>query len=201
MYCWKQLRAFAAAQDYTGYFQWNISELTNPPEGGSTTETDDSTIVMDKNGKEIREVTMTNNVDLLLKEFADDCEAPEDLDVNNLNVKYDWRSYRSVLGLEGLDEYTRDKNKGGIQLGKNRSDFESEQKYNNYINDIAQYIGYVSDENGTASQKFLDEYANQEGVIYWNAVQLYNAHAISQVNAEQEKNKMARGIKRADYFI
>ena len=339
MYCWEHLRAFAAVQDYTGYFQWNISELTKPPTDGSAVETDDSTIVMDKNGKEIREVTMTNNVDLLLKEFADDnpvlkttfyfnlkngvdpglleftitgmdelirdgklqlndkdpnlvktweiipndngsytfrnkvrvtsnnettftwqfnsrdaindtnitlqteckiteikydtetgeatgrevitldtndltfsyqsepdkcqvkivCEALEDLDVNNLNVKYDWRSYRSVLGLEGLYEY---KNKNGsIPLGKNRSDFESEQDYNNYINDIAQYIGYVSDENGTASQKFLDEYANQEGVIDWDAVQLYNAHAVSQVNAEQEKNKMARGIKRADYFI
>ena len=341
MYCWENLRAFAAVQDYTGYFQWNISELTNPPEGGNATKTGDSISVTDKNDKEIREVTLTNNVDLLLKEFADDnpvlkttfyfnlkngvdpglleftitgmdelirdgklqlndkdpnlvktweiipnedgsytfrnkvrvtsnnettftwqfnsrdaindtnitlqteckiteikydtetgneterevitldtndltfsyqsepdkcqvkivCEAPEDLDVNNLNVKYDWRSYRSVLGLEGLDEYTRDKNKGGIQLGKNRSDFESEQDYNDYINDIAQYIGYVSDENGTASQKFLDEYANQEGVINWDAVQLYNAHAVSQVSAEQEQNKMSRGIKRADYFI
>ena len=183
MYCWKQLRAFAAAQEYTGYFQWNISEITNSPEGGSTTETDDSTIVMDKNGKEIREVTMTNNVDLLLKEFADDNPVLKTTFYFNLKNGVDPGLLEFTI--MGMDELIRD---GKLQ-------------YNNYINDIAQYIGYVSDENGTASQKFLDEYANQEGVIYWNAVQLYNAHAISQVNAEQEKNKMARGIKPADYFI
>ncbi len=338
-YCWQQLKAFAAAQDYTGYFQWDISELTTPPENGSASG-ENPVIITDKNGKQMREITLTNNTDLFLKESADDnpvlkttfyfnlkrgvdaglleftitgmdelirngtlklndqdpnlvktweitqdektgnytfknkvrvtsnnettftwqfnsreavtdtnitlnteckiteieydpdtglevkreqitldtndlifsyesepdksqvkivCEDLEELDVNNLNVDYDWRSYRSTLGLEGITEYT--KTNGGQPFRKTRADFETDNEYNTYIKNIAEYMGYLDDATGTASEKFLNAYADGEGNINWDALTLYNAHAIKQSREEQVKSQMARGIKRADYFI
>ena len=70
-YCWQQIKAFAAAQDYTGYFQWDISELTTPPAGGSASG-ENPVIVTNKDEKQVREITLTNNTDLFLKESADD---------------------------------------------------------------------------------------------------------------------------------
>lgn len=340
-YCWEQIKAFAAAQDYTGYFQWDISELTTPPENGSTSG-DNPVIITNKNGKQVREITLTNNTDLFLKESADDnpvlkttfyfklkrgvdaglleftitgmdelirngtlklndqdpnlvktweitqdeksgnytfknkvrvtsnnettftwqfnsreavtdtnitlnteckiteieydpdtglevkreqitldtndltfsyesepdksqvkivCEDLEELDVNNLNVAYDWRSYRSTLGLEGITEYT--KTNSGLPFGKTTNDFETSEAYRAYLESIAKYMGYADDPDNaedTALSKFLVDHADGD-TINWDELTLYDAHAIKQSREEQVKSQMARGIKRADYFI
>ena len=43
------------------------------------------------------------------------CQKLEDLDANNLNTDYDWRSYYSVLGLKGLEEYEKDPSKYSLE--------------------------------------------------------------------------------------
>ena len=297
----RQLKAFAVASDYTGYFEWNISELEAPPVDGSSSENDSSILVTDKDGNDVREVSLADGVDLSLKEYANEdpvlkttfyfnlkhgvdagnleftitgmsdlvrkgdlklndtdpnlvktweiipnsdgsytfrnkvrvtsnnettftwqfnsrdaidgtnitletsckiweveidpetgeshrmdtpveldtndltfhyesehdqnqvlivCEHIDDLDVNNLNVDYDWRSYRAVLGLQGLDEYTKRKESGGVEINAAIDDPQNEAK---------------------------------------DAV--YDAHAIVQDKAEQTDSQMARGIKTADHFI
>ena len=292
----KQLRALAAASDYTGYFEWDISELTAPPVGGDASDNGSSVQVTDKKGENVREVSLSDMVDLSLKEYTNEdpvlkttfyfnlkqgvdagnieftitgmndlvrkgelklndtdpnlvktweiipnsdgsytfrnkvrvtsnnettftwqfnsrnaingtditletsckiweveidpetgeshrvdtpveldtngltfhyesepdrnqvlivCEHVDDLDVNNLNVDYDWRSYRAMLGLEGLDEYTKRPESGGV---------------------------IIDPADGTVDPVF-------------------DAHAIAQEKSEQESSQNARGIKTADHFI
>ncbi|MBR1384928.1 MAG: BspA family leucine-rich repeat surface protein [Ruminococcus sp.] len=293
---WRLLKAFAAAIDYTGYFEWDISELETPPVDGSSSKNDPSILITDKDGKNVREVSLANGVDLSLKEYTNEdpvlkttfyfnlkqgvnagnleftitgmsdlvrkgdlklndtdpnlvktwdiipnedgsytfrnkvrvtsnnettftwqfnsrdaindtditletsckiweeeldpetgklnrielpieldtndltfhyesehdqnqvlivCEHIDDLDVNNLNVDYDWRSYRAVLGLEGLDEYTKRKESNGVIIDPSDDSIDSD----------------------------------------------FEAHAIVQDKAEQTDSQMARGIKTADHFI
>lgn len=78
----------------------------------------------------------------------------EDLDANNLNVNYDWRSYYSVIGLEGLQEYKLNPS--------------------NHSSDLTQAVPTNDDEE---------------------------AHYIGQIRGEQEENRHARDIRKADYFI
>ncbi|MBQ7187082.1 MAG: hypothetical protein IJR91_05565 [Ruminococcus sp.] len=291
------LRAYADESDYSVRFSWNVSSLSEAPEGGGSATVGDKTTVTDKNGKELREFTLDQNaLNLALKECADEnpvlktnfsfhlkrsiakgdlkftitgmsglkrsggftfekddpnvtkmwdvsydastdtytfvnnteitsnsltvfawqfnsrdavsapdspftlktgcivtehetdgegndikipvelktdeltfayesvhdqnqvkivCEDIEELDTNNLNTAYEWRSYRSVLGLEGLTEYDKSKDK-------------------------QDRIAY-------------DETTAEAAVT--------DAHVIEQDSAEQRSNRNARGIKSSDYYI
>ena len=120
------------------------------------------------------------------------CESVEDLDVNNLNVNYDWRSYRSVLGLKGLDEMTNSTRNGGVKFGLTRDDFTSDASYEAYLNKLATALGYPSR---------AELLANNPNYPNMDFNEIYNAHAIAQDTEEQELSQMARGIKTSSYFI
>ena len=120
-----------------------VKEIETDPDTGEIIST--TTIPLD-----------TNPITFKYQSVADEnevkivCEDIDKLDVNNLNKDYDWRSYRSMLGLKGISEY------------------ETEQDQNNQTNPI-------------------DD--------------IYDAHYVGQSKATQEGSLKSRGIKTSDYFI
>ncbi len=49
------------------------------------------------------------------------CKDINETDFNNLNSSYDWRSYYSVVGLKGMEEYTKSPVNGGVEYtGENQ---------------------------------------------------------------------------------
>ena len=67
-----------------------------------------------------------NNVKIVCKDI-------NDTDFNNLNSKYDWRCYRSVLGLDGMTEYTK---KNGTATDASNQELDAhiiEQNYDEQV--------------------------------------------------------------------
>ena len=120
-----------------------VKEIETDPDTGEIIST--TTIPLD-----------TNPITFKYQSVADEnevkivCEDIDKLDVNNLNKDYDWRSYRSMLGLKGISEYA------------------TEQDQNNQTNPT-------------------DD--------------IYDAHYVGQSKATQEGSLKSRGIKTSDYFI
>ncbi|EGC02663.1 SpaA isopeptide-forming pilin-related protein [Ruminococcus albus] len=68
-----------------------------------------------------------NNVKIVCKDI-------NDTDFNNLNSKYDWRSYRSVLGLDGMTEYTK---KNGTATDASNQELDAHIIEQNYDEQVA----------------------------------------------------------------
>ncbi|MBR0484009.1 MAG: hypothetical protein IJJ69_04415 [Oscillospiraceae bacterium] len=64
------------------------------------------------------------------------CKDINDTDFNNLNGDYDWRSYYSMLGLEGFTEYNKKISDGGTEYVGTNQEYEAhviEQDYNTQL--------------------------------------------------------------------
>ena len=68
-----------------------------------------------------------NNVKIVCKDI-------NDTDFNNLNSKYDWRCYRSVLGLDGMTEYTK---KNGTATDASNQELDAHIIEQNYDEQVA----------------------------------------------------------------
>ena len=99
----RMLRTWAAASSYQAYFQWDISELMEPPENGVTVG---DTVYKDE-AKTVpaRQITLTNGTALDVHEYAD-----ENVILKTtfyFNPKQSVDAGKLKFTIEGLDELIR----------------------------------------------------------------------------------------------